>query len=260
MGKNRKRLKGKGTVPTMGPGPRHGMAAPAPPPHGGFRGPAPVHPMGPPGQRFPGPHHDFGPQNPRMMMMDNMEGDRRFMHETQGFMMHDEPFHPMNFPDRHEFHHQAFDGPDPRFQHHSEFGNQQPGPRFYRPELDCAPQFRSPEFCERPPDFCPHDDRRPDFCPPEFNDRRPDFCPPEFLGRPSNFHPSGFEGGPGFHGMNPGFDQMEQYGPRDPHFVPQMDVTLHVSFGVPHFICHLMFLCCHADQSLRTNVKPSVWI
>ncbi|XP_077103010.1 uncharacterized protein LOC143753955 isoform X1 [Siphateles boraxobius] len=227
MGKNRKRLKGNRNVPPMGPGPQHGMAAPAPPPprlpppHGGFRGPAPVRPMGPPGPRFPGPHRDFGPQNPRMMMMDNMKGDRRFMHETQGFMRHDEPFHPMDFPDRHEFHHQAFDGPDPRSQNHSEFGNRPPGPRFYRPELDCAPQFRSPEFCERPSDFCP----------PEFDDRRPDFCPPEFMGRPSNFHPSEYEGGPGFHGMNPGFDQMQQYGPRDPHFVPQMDVHGNHAFG-----------------------------
>jgi len=203
MGKNRKRLKGNVNTPITGPRPPHGMPAP-PPPHGGFRGPAPIRPMGPPGQRFPGPHPGFGPPNPRMMMMmDNMEGDRRFMHETQGFMMHNEPCHPMDFPNRHEFHRQAFDGPGPRF----EFGNRPQGPRFYRPELDCAPQFRSPEFCERPPDF----------------------CPPEFMGRPSNFHPSEYEGGPGFHGMNPGFDQMEQYGPRDPQFAPQMDV--HVSLG-----------------------------
>ncbi|XP_048061484.1 uncharacterized protein si:dkeyp-121d4.3 isoform X3 [Megalobrama amblycephala] len=215
MGKNRKRSKGNGNAPT--PGPQHGMrpAAPGPPPprppppsHGGFRGPAPVRPMGPPGQRFPGPHCDFGPPNPRMMMMDNMEGDRRFMHETQGFMMHDEPFHPMDYPDRHEFR-PPFDGPDPRFQHHSEFGNRPPEPRFYHPELECGPRFRSPEFCERPPDFCPS----------------------EFMGRPPNFHPSEFEGGPGFHRMNPGFDQMEQYGPRDPHFVPQMDVHGNHAFG-----------------------------
>ncbi|XP_039546495.1 uncharacterized protein si:dkeyp-121d4.3 isoform X2 [Pimephales promelas] len=207
MGKNRKRLKGNVNTPITGPRPPHGMPAPAPPPpHGGFRGPAPIRPMGPPGQRFPGPHPGFGPPNPRMMMMmDNMEGDRRFMHETQGFMMHNEPCYPMDFANRHEFHHQAFDGPGPRF----EFGNRPQGPRFYRPELDCAPQFRSPEFCERPPDF----------------------CPPEFMGRPSNFHPSEYEGGPGFHGMNPGFDQMEQYGPRDPQFAPQMDVHANHAFG-----------------------------
>ncbi|XP_067278698.1 uncharacterized protein si:dkeyp-121d4.3 [Pseudorasbora parva] len=213
MGKNRLR-KRKGNAPK--PGPQHGKgpAAPPPPPHGGFCGP-PVRAMGPPGQRFPGPHCDFGPPNPRMMMMDNMEGDRRFMHDTQGFMMHNEPFHPMNFPGRHEFR-PPFDAPDPRFQHQPEFGNRPPAPRFYRPELECGPRFCPPEFCERQP---------------EFNDRPPDFCPPEFMGRPPNFHPSEFEGGPGFHRMDPGFNQMEQYGPMGPRFVQQMDVHGNLAFG-----------------------------
>uniref|UniRef100_A0A671L8H1 Si:dkeyp-121d4.3 n=1 Tax=Sinocyclocheilus anshuiensis TaxID=1608454 RepID=A0A671L8H1_9TELE len=192
MGKNRKN--GMGAAQPQRPGPQQGMRPPAPP-----RGPAPVFPMGPPGQRFPAPHRDFGPQPPRMMMMDDMEGDRGFMHEAQGFMMHDGPYHPMDFPDGHEFR-QRFDGPDPGF-HHPEFGNRPPAPRFYHPELEYGPRFRSPEFCDRPPDF----------------------CPPEFRGRPASFHPAEFEGGPGFHRMNPGFDQMEQYGLRDPHYMPQMD-------------------------------------
>ncbi|KAI2657555.1 Cold shock domain-containing protein E1 [Labeo rohita] len=191
MGKNRKR---KTAAQPPGPGPQPGMRPPPPPPHGGFRGPAPVRPMGPPGQRFPVPHHDFGPQPPRMMMMD------------------DEPFHPMDFPDRHEFH-PPFDGPDPRFRH-PEFENRPP--HFYHPEMDYGPRF-----CDRPPDFCP----------PEFDDRPPDFCPPEFRGRPPNFHPAEFEGGPGFHRMNPGFDPMEQYGPRDPYYMPQMDVHGNHAFG-----------------------------
>ncbi|XP_073690348.1 uncharacterized protein [Garra rufa] len=195
MGKNRKR---KVAAQPPGPGPQPGMRPTAPPPpHGGFRGPAPVRPMGPPGQRFPMPHRDFGPQPPRMMMM-----------------MDDEPFHPMDFPDRHEFH-PPFDGPDPRF-HHPDFDNRPPGPPFYRPEMEYGPRF-----CDRPPDFCP----------PEFDDRPPDFCPPEFRGRPPNFHPQDFEGGPGFHRMNPGFDQMEHYGPRDPHYMPPMDVHGNHAFG-----------------------------
>ncbi|KAK2896415.1 hypothetical protein Q8A67_010903 [Cirrhinus molitorella] len=201
MGKKR-----KGAAQPPGPGPQPGMRPTAPPqprhppPHGGFRGPAPVRPMGPPGQRFPVPHRDFGPEPPRMMMM-----------------MEDEPFHPMDYPDRHEFR-PPFDGPDPRF-HHPEFGNRPPGPHFYRPEMEYGPRF--PEFCDRPPNFCP----------PEFDDRPPDFYPPEFRGRPPNFHPPEFEGGPDFHRMNPGFDQMEQYGPRDPHYMPQMDVHGNHAFG-----------------------------
>ncbi|XP_058651384.1 uncharacterized protein si:dkeyp-121d4.3 isoform X2 [Onychostoma macrolepis] len=201
MGKNRK--KGKGAAQPPGPG--QGTRAPVPPqprpppPQGGFRGPAPSFPMGPPGQRFSAPYRDFGPQPPRMMMMDDMEEDPGFLHEPQGFMMDDGPYHPMDFPDRHEFH-PRFDGPDPGF-HHPEFGNRQPAPRFYHPELEYGPRFRSPEYCDRPPDF----------------------CPPEFRGRPPSFHPPEFEGGPGFHRMNPGFDQMEQYGPRDPHYMPHMD-------------------------------------
>ncbi|XP_016298678.1 uncharacterized protein LOC107655626 [Sinocyclocheilus anshuiensis] len=193
MGKNRKRLKGKGAAQAPGPGPQHGMRPTAPPqprpapPHGGFRGAAPVRLMGPPGQRFPAPHRDFGPQPPRMMMMDNMEEDRGFMREPQGLMMDD-------FPDRREFP-PCFDGPDPHFHHHSEFGNRPPAPRFYRPELDYA--LHSPEL----------DDRPPDFCPPEFG------------------------GGPGFHRMDPGFDQVEQYGPADPHYMPQMDVHGNRAFG-----------------------------
>uniref|UniRef100_A0A672NFV4 Uncharacterized LOC107564218 n=1 Tax=Sinocyclocheilus grahami TaxID=75366 RepID=A0A672NFV4_SINGR len=190
MGKNRKN--GMRAAQPQRPGPQQGMRPPAPP-----RGPAPVFPMGPPGQRFPAPHRDFGPQPPRMRMrmMDDREGDRGFMH--------DGPYHPMDIPDRHEFR-PRFDGPDPGF-HHPEFGNRPAAPRFYHPELEYGPRFRSPEFCDRPPDF----------------------CPPEFRGRPASFHPAEFEGGPGFHRMNPGFDQMEQYGLRDPHYMPQMD---------PHFI------------------------
>lgn len=210
MGKNRK--KGKGTAQPPGPGPQQGMRPPAPPqprhppPQSGFRGPAPVRPMGPPGQRFPAPHRDFGPQPPRMMMMDDMEEDRGFLHEPQGFMMDDGPYHPMDFPDRHEFR-PRFDGPDPGF-HHPEFGNRPPASRFYHPELEYGPRFRSPEFCDRPPDF----------------------GPPEFRGRPPSFHPPEFEGGPGFHRMDPGFDQMEQYGPRDPHYMPQMDPHVSTCF------------------------------
>ncbi len=203
MGKYRK--KRKGTAQAPGHGPQQGMRPPAPLqprpplPQGGFRGPAPVRPMGPPGQRFPAPHRDFEPQHPRMMMVDGMEGDRGFLHEPQGFLMDDGPYHPMDFPDRREFR-PRFDGPDPGF-HHPEFGDRPPEPRFYHPELEYGPRFRSPEFCDRPPDF----------------------CPPEFRGRPPSFHPPEFEGGQGFHRMNPGFDQMEQYGPRDPHYMQQMD-------------------------------------
>uniref|UniRef100_A0A9J8CZD9 Si:dkeyp-121d4.3 n=1 Tax=Cyprinus carpio carpio TaxID=630221 RepID=A0A9J8CZD9_CYPCA len=212
MGKNRK--KGKGAAQPPGPGPQLGMRPPAPPqprpppPQGGFRGPAPGFPMGPPGQRYPAPHRDFGPHPSRMMMMmDDMEGERGFLHEAPGFMMDDRPYHPMDFPDRHEFG-PCFDGPDPGF-HHPEFGSRPPAPRFYHPELEYGPRFRSPEFCDGPPDF----------------------CPPEFRGRPPSFHPPEFEGGPGFHRMNPGYDQMEQYGPRDPHYMPHMDPHGNHAFG-----------------------------
>lgn len=211
MGKNRK--KGKGAAQPPGPGPQLGMRPPAPPqprpppPQGGFRGPAPGFPMGPPGQRYPAPHRDFGPHPSRMMMMmDDMEGERGFLHEAPGFMMDDRPYHPMDFPDRHEFG-PCFDGPDPGF-HHPEFGSRPPAPRFYHPELEYGPRFRSPEFCDGPPDF----------------------CPPEFRGRPPSFHPPEFEGGPGFHRMNPGYDQMEQYGPRDPHYMPHMDPHVSTRF------------------------------
>uniref|UniRef100_A0A8C2FN82 Si:dkeyp-121d4.3 n=1 Tax=Cyprinus carpio TaxID=7962 RepID=A0A8C2FN82_CYPCA len=198
MGKNRK--KGKGAAQPPGPGPQLGMR--------GFRGPAPGFPMGPPGQRYPAPHRDFGPHPSRMMMMmDDMEGERGFLHEAPGFMMDDRPYHPMDFPDRHEFG-PCFDGPDAGF-HHPEFGSRPPATRFYHPELEYGPRFRSPEFCDGPPDF----------------------CPPEFRGRPPSFHPPEFEGGPGFHRMNPGYDQMEQYGPRDPHYMPHMDPHGNHAFG-----------------------------
>ncbi|XP_051504489.1 uncharacterized protein LOC127412291 isoform X2 [Myxocyprinus asiaticus] len=91
MGKNRKK-RGKGiqNAQLPGPGPQHGVrpAAPAPPlpkncwsrpppRRGGFRGPTPRHPMGPPGQRFPGPPHDFGPKPSKMRKMDNMAKHRQ---------------------------------------------------------------------------------------------------------------------------------------------------------------------------------------
>lgn len=162
--------------------------------------------MGPPGPRFPGPHPDFGPRPPRMMMMDPMEGDGRFMGN--------EPFHPMGFPDRGEFR-PPFDGPgDPRF--HPEFRNRPPGPRFFHPEFECGPS----EF----------DDRPQCFGPPDFYDRGPDFCPPDFRGGPPNFHPSEFDDGPGFQRI-PGFDQMEHHGPIDPHFVTPMDPYGNHAFG-----------------------------
>ncbi|XP_052428926.1 uncharacterized protein si:dkeyp-121d4.3 [Carassius gibelio] len=205
MVKNRK--KGKG--PALPPGPGAPPPPRPPPPQGGFRGPAPGYPMGPPGPRFPGPPRDFGPHDPRMMMMmDDMERDRGFMHEAPGFMMDDRPYpHPMDFPDRHEFH-PRFDGPDPGF-HHPEFGNRPPASHFYHPELEYGPRFRPP---------------------PEFYDGPPDFCPPEFRGRPPSFHPPEFEG---YHRMNPGFDQMEPYGPRDPYYMPQMDPHGNHAFAGP---------------------------
>ncbi|XP_016099202.1 uncharacterized protein [Sinocyclocheilus grahami] len=182
MGKNRKRLRGKGAAQAPGAGAQHGMRPAAPPPPHGFRGAAPVRPMGPPGQRFPAPLRDFGPQPPRTVMMGNMEEDRGFMREPQGLTMD-------GIPDR------RLDGPDPHFHHPPEFGNRPPAPRFYRPELEYA--LHSPEF----------DDRPPDFCPPEF------------------------EGGPGFHRMDPGFARVEQYGPADPHYMPQLDVHGNRAFG-----------------------------
>uniref|UniRef100_A0A8C1YND6 Si:dkeyp-121d4.3 n=1 Tax=Cyprinus carpio TaxID=7962 RepID=A0A8C1YND6_CYPCA len=131
MGKNRKRLKGTGAPQAPGPGPHHGMRPTAPPPpHCGFRGPAPVRPRGPPGQRLPAPHRVLGPQHPRMMM------DRGTMH------------HPMDFPDRRDFP-PHIDAPDPHFQHPPEFGSGPPAP-----ELEYGPRFRSPELDDRPPDFC----------------------------------------------------------------------------------------------------------
>ncbi|XP_043111776.1 extensin-like [Puntigrus tetrazona] len=144
-----------------------------------------------------------------MRMMDDMERDRGFMQEPQGFMVNDGPFNRMDFPDRHECR-PRFEGPDPAFRH-QEFGNRPPAPAlpFYRPELEYEPRFRSPEFCDRPRDF----------------------CPPEFRGRPPNFRPPEFDGGPGFHMMNPAFDQMEQFGPRDQHYMPPMDPHGNHSFG-----------------------------
>ncbi|XP_026134989.1 uncharacterized protein LOC113113058 isoform X1 [Carassius auratus] len=155
MGKNRKRLKGPGAAQAPGPRPQHGMRPtappqPRPPPlFGGFRGPAPIRPMGP-GQRFPAPHRAFGPRPPRLMrFMDSMDGDRGLMHEPQGSMMDDEPYHSKDIPDRHDIP-SLFDAPDPHFHPHQEFGNGPPAPRFRRPEPEYAPRFHSPEFDDKP--------------------------------------------------------------------------------------------------------------
>lgn len=151
MGKN-KRGKGRGQ-------PQKGMRPPVPhpaeerwprpPPPGGFRGPAPVRPMGPPGQRFPMAPNDLGPQRRMMMMMNNMGDDRRFMD--------DELLHEMNFQGRPGFFPFENRG-DPHFPHHPEF-NDRPPHCFYPPEY--GPRFHPPDF----------DDRPPGFYPPEFNDR-----------------------------------------------------------------------------------------
>ncbi|XP_051504485.1 uncharacterized protein si:dkeyp-121d4.3 isoform X2 [Myxocyprinus asiaticus] len=213
MGENRtKRGKGIQNAQLPGPGPQHGVrpAAPAPPlpkncwsrpppRRGGFRGPTPRHPMGPPGQRFPGPPHDYGPQPSRMRMMDNMAEHRQFMNEPHEFMneppefmmreqmIHDEPLHPLDFPDRPGFRPPPFNDADPRFD---------------SLEFECGPRFRPP-----------------DFCPPEFRARPSNFFRPEFERVPAGVRSPEFDDRPGFPMMNPGVDPMERFGPRDPHFM-----------------------------------------
>ncbi|KAI7805203.1 uncharacterized protein si:dkeyp-121d4.3 isoform X2 [Triplophysa rosa] len=187
MGKN-KRGKGRGQ-PRQGmrpPGPHPAEALwPRPSPPGGFRGPAPFRPMGPPGQRFPMPPNDFGPQ--QRMMMNNMGGgDRRFMD--------DEPLHEMNFQDRPGFFPFENRG-DPRFPHHPGFDDRPPPQRFHPPE--CGPRYHPPDFADRPPDF---------------------------YSRPPNSYPSEFNDRPGFPMMNPEYEPMDCYRPRDPNYIPPMDV------------------------------------
>lgn len=189
MGKN-KRGRGRGQ-------PRQGMRPPGPhpgeewwsrpPPPGGFHGPASVRPMVPHGQRFPVPPNDFGPQ-PRMMM-NNMGGDRRFMD--------DEPFHEMNFQDRPGFFPFENRG-DPRFPHPPGFDERPPPQRFH--SSDCGPRYYHPDF---------------------------DNLPPDFYSTPPNSYPSEFNDRPGLSMMNPEYEPMECYRPRDPSYMPQMDA--HVS-------------------------------
>ncbi|XP_052006764.1 uncharacterized protein LOC127660519 isoform X4 [Xyrauchen texanus] len=228
MGENRtKRGKGIQNAQLPGPGPQHGVrsAAPAPPlskecwlrpppRRGGIHGPTPRHRMGPPGQRFTGPPHDFGPQPSRMRMMDNMADQRHFMNEPPEFMMreqmiHDEHLHPLDFPDRPGFRLPPFNDADPRFD---------------SLEYECGPRFRPPDFC--PPDFCP-----PDFCPPEFRARPPNFLRPEFERVPAGVCSPEFDDRPGFPMMSPGFDPMERFGPRDPHFMQSVSVHGNHAFG-----------------------------
>ncbi|XP_056616050.1 uncharacterized protein si:dkeyp-121d4.3 isoform X3 [Triplophysa dalaica] len=188
MGKN-KRGRGRGQ-------PRQGMRPPGPhpceecwsrpPPPGGFHGPASVRPMGPHGQRFPVPPNDFGPK-PRMMM-NNMGCDRRFMD--------DEPFHGMNFQDRPGFFPFENRG-DPRFPHHPGFDERPPPQRFH--SSDCGPRYYHPDF---------------------------DDLPPDFYSTPSNSYPSdpsGFKDRPGLSMVNPEYEPMECYRPRDPNYTPPMD-------------------------------------